>query len=419
MDMAQKGNITWLKEEVEEWKNQGLIDENQAQKILSRYEMAETLPESKSRLVTVISILGAVLVGIGAILFVASNWKKLPDFLKLILLFGTTFGTYFAGWRLEFDTKSHPKLGHALLFLASIFVGAMIFLIAQIFHVNANAHWLVLLWFLAISILGYAFNSKPILGLNIFTFALWTILYISAPRGFYVSTFEVFMLYLLLGIGLYGLGHLHTRIERYSHFRLTYQGTGLFFILIAYFYFSLVSPYEKILGEITTTNWIIQLLFVLFGIASLISVASGIVMYERFKPVKHEFFLLLIAFLGWVVLWILTFFKEAMMVTITRYDYTYTTLDPRVATILLIVYNLMFFAIAIGSILIGYYKSTVPFINIGMLFFVVGILHLYYTTLYKLLPKSLAFITGGLILLGLGWYLEKKRRSLISDIRGS
>ncbi|MDI6885783.1 MAG: hypothetical protein QMD22_05450, partial [archaeon] len=209
------------------------------------------------------------------------------------------------------------------------------------------------------------------------------------------------------------------RIERYSHFRLTYQGTGLFFILIAYFYFSLVSPYEKILGEITTTNWIIQLLFVLFGIASLISVASGIVMYERFKPVKHEFFLILIAFLGWVVLWILTFFKEAMMVTITRYGYTYTTLDPRVATILLIVYNLMFFAIAIGSILIGYYKSTVPFINIGMLFFVVGILHLYYTTLYKLLPKSLAFITGGLILLGLGWYLEKKRRSLISDIRGS
>ena len=145
--MDQKGNATWLKKEVEDWKNKGIIDEYQAQEILSRYGLAETPHEPQkgakedrsSRLITAVSALGALFVGISAILFVASNWNKIPNFIKLIFLFGTTFATYFAGWKLKFSTKSRPKLGHALLFLASILVGATIFLTAQIFNVNANS----------------------------------------------------------------------------------------------------------------------------------------------------------------------------------------------------------------------------------------------------------------------------------------
>lgn len=423
-NMGQKEHTVWLKKEVEAWKDQGIIDEYQAQKILSEYGLAETPPEPEkvtkedrsSRLITVVSALGALLVGIGAILFVASNWDKIPYFIKLILLFGTTFATYFAGWRLKFDTKSHPKLGHALLFLASILIGATIFLTAQIFNVSANAHWLVLLWFLAISPFGYAFNSKHILGLNIFTFALWMILYISVTRGLYLSTYETFMLYLLFGISLYGFGQLHSIIEKYSHFRLTYQGVGLFFILISYFYFSLETPYTEIFGEITTTDWTIKLLFVSFGITALVSIVGSAARYEKFKTVKHEFFVLLLAFLGWIGIWLLTFFKEELTIVTTRYGYTYTTIDPSIAIMLFIVFNLIFFIISIGSILIGYYMDATPFVNVGIFFFVLGILHLYFTTLYELLPRSIAFIIGGLILLGGGWYLEKKRRSLIRDI---
>jgi len=112
--MNGDGNEIWLKGEIEEWKNQGIIDDYQAKKILSIYGLAEipleiTSPigEDKSvKLITVISALGAILVGVGAILFVGSNWNKLSDFLKLTILFGTTFVTYFAGWKLKYDTKS-------------------------------------------------------------------------------------------------------------------------------------------------------------------------------------------------------------------------------------------------------------------------------------------------------------------------
>lgn len=421
--MGRKEDVEWLKKEVEDWENQKIIDRDQAQKILSRYKLVGTSSNLKtlkeggsSRLTTVVSVIGALLVGIGVILFVASNWKNISDFLKLILLFGTTFATYFAGWDLKFERRTYPKLGHALLFLASIFVGATIFLSAQIFNVNANEPWLVLLWFLAISPLGYAFNSKPILGLNIFTFAFWMISYTSTTRGLYLSTFEIFMLYLLFGIGLYGIGQIHSMSERYSQFRLTYQGVGLVFILSSYFYFSLETPYTKILGEIAATDWAIQLLFVLFGITALVSVFGSVVKYERFKTVKHEFFILLLALLGWIGIWSLTFFKESLMVTTITHGCTHTTVDPDVLVILFSVFNLIFFIISIGSILIGYYKSIVPFVNIGMCFFILGILHLYATTLYKMLPRSLAFIAGGILLLGCGLYMEKKRRSLIKDM---
>lgn len=405
--MDNKGD--WLKSEVEEWKKEGIIDDHQAERILSRYGKEERT----SKLISVVSVLGALLVGIGAILFIASNWKSIPDFLKLILIFGTTYATYFAGWRLKYETRSNPKLGHALLFLGTIFVGVTILLVAQIFNVNANAHWIILMWFIAISPFGYAFDSKHILGLNIFTFALWMILYISSTRGLFIGTFETFMLYLLFGISLYGLGQIHSRIEKYQQFRLIYQGVGLFFILGSYYYFSMETPY-RILGEITATDFTVQVLFVLFGIISLASVISSF--SSKFKTVKHEFYVLLLAFSGWILIWLLTFFKDELIITTTEYGYTFTRLDPFAAAILFILFNLMLFILSIGSILIGYHRTIVPFVNLGMLFFVLGILHLYFTTLYELLPRSLAFIAGGLILLGAGWYLENKRRTLLREM---
>ena len=409
-------NTEWLKKEVPKWKNKGIITEDQAQAILSQYEGEPEAVKRRSRVITAISIIGSVLIGIGVILIVASHWDAIPDFLRFILLVGTTFAVYYLGWRLEFETKTNPKVGHALTFLASIMVGATIFLIAQIFNVNANAHWLVFLWFLAISPLCYPFNSKPILGLSLFTFSLWMLIYILNMRGVYLSTLGLFMLYLLVGISLYGLGQIHTRIKSYSRFRFTYQNAGLFFILLSYFIFSLITPYEDDLGEITTTDWMIHVLFVLFGVTAVITVAYTGIQYKKFKQTKYEFFMLLLALAGWVGVWLVSFFANSLAVSVTRYGYTYTRLNPTLVTVLFVVYTVVLFVLSIGSILIGYSRNVTSFMNLGMFFFVLGVLHLYFTTLYRLLPRSLAFIVGGLILLGTGWYLERKRRSLIEEM---
>ena len=225
------------------------------------------------------------------------------------------------------------------------------------------------------------------------------------------------MLFLLFGISLYGLGQMHSTLRSFSHFRITYQGAGLFFILIFYFFFSLENTYQNIITETTSNNWTIQFLFILFGITSIISIIKSGSTSDKFKTVKHEFFVLLIAFLGWAGIWLMrSFLLDYLVISTTTDSYTYTVLNPTAATLLFIFFNLLFFILSIGSILIGYYKFIVPFVNLGMLFFVLGILNLYFTALYEYLPRSLAFIIGGLILLGSGWYLENKRRSLINEM---
>ncbi|UGV39849.1 DUF2157 domain-containing protein [Methanococcoides orientis] len=424
--MGEDEHKMWLQQEVEDWSREGIVDDHQAKLILSKYGLSEAPSEIEqmdqrkdtSKLVTVISILGAFLIGIGAILFVASNWQKIPTIVKMVLLLGTTYGTYFIGWELKFNRRTHPAMGEALLFLASLFVGATIFLTAQIFNVNANEHWLVLVWFLAILPFGYAFRSSIIISLNIVTFALWTTFYISQARYLALSSFEIFMLYLLLGINLYGLGQMHLKFEKYAHFRIIHQGFGLFFILISYFYFSLETPYREILTRSTPVNWQVQLFFLLFAVTSVLFLISNISMYRKVKNTKYELIVLALAFSGWIGAWLLTFFIDSLTTSVTEYGYTYTRIDSTIATLLFIFFNLIFFVLSIGSILVGYYKATVAFVNIGMSFFVLGVLHLYFTTLYELLPRSLAFIAGGLILIILGWYMENKRRSIITDIKG-
>ena len=424
--MEEDEHKTWLREEVDDWSRDGIVNDHQAKLILSRYGLAKvpsgikkiSQKKGSSKLITVVSILGAFLIGIGAILFVASNWQKIPTVAKMILLVGTTYATYFVGWNLKFNRKTHPEMGDAMLFLASLFVGVTIFLIAQIFHVNANEHWLVLVWFLAILPFGYAFRSSSILSLNIFTFALWTMFYISQTRDLLLSSFEIFMLYLLFGINLYGFGQLHMKFEKYANFRLIHQSFGLFFILASYFYFSLETPYREILTRFVPINWQVQMLFLIFMITSLVFLVSNISMYRKIKNTKYELIVLAIAFSGWIGAWSLTFFIDELTTPIVKYGHTYMEMDPKTATILFIAFNLIFFVLSIGSILIGYYKATVPFVNIGMGFFVLGVLHIYFTTLYELLPRSLAFIAGGIILITLGKYLGDKRRSIINEIKG-
>jgi hypothetical protein len=125
--MDRKEDVEWIKKEVENWEIRKIIDQDQAQEILSLYELDGTSSDLKnlkkagsSGLTTVVSVMGALLVGIGVILFVASNWKNIPGLLKLILLFGITFATYFAGWDLKFGRRTSPKLGHAIMVFGNI-----------------------------------------------------------------------------------------------------------------------------------------------------------------------------------------------------------------------------------------------------------------------------------------------------------
>lgn len=391
---------TILEEEILEAEPEEEISAEREKQLTSRYDLSGILPEDRaSRLIFVITLLGSILLGGGAILFVASNWNAIPQFVRFLLLFAVTLGTYFLGWRLSFQTRSHPKAGHALLFLASIFVGATIFLTAQIFNVNADVHWLILLWFLSISPMGYGFRSRPILGLCTFTFILWVFIYMIT--GWLL---EAFMLYLVMGICFYGLGTIHAASQRYSQFRSIYQAVGLFFILASYFYFSIRTPHGF---EITGMDWPFKAFFLLLALGAVGAILISIFRRDRFGGTWQESSVLSLAFLGWAF----TIFMNLFWENLTVIEAGRSQLNPEAATPLFFLFNMAFFLLALGAVMIGDRKEEDLFVGLGAVFIGLETIHLLGEEAF------IIYLMMGVVLYGLSisfGVFEKKSRLLTS-----
>ncbi len=404
-----------LKDEMIEWQKDGIIESTQAEAIMKRYGV-EKKTYKPGNLISAISTLAVILIGVGIILFFASNWEYIPDTIKIMLLFVATFSTYYAGYVMKFEKQNYPMAGHALIFLGSILVGASIFLIGQIFNINVDAHWLILLWFVAISPMGYVFDSRPTIGLTILTFTYWLSLSITDNRGMS----SPFLLYLLFGIALYSIGQLHELTDKWSRFRMIYKGFGIFFILVSYFYFSMwpsnhyYSPSYEQAGFSKE-----KILNGIFAIIAIISIIVNIFKREKLRSTKYEFYLMLAAFIGWIPLFIINIYPQLIYsVRVEQYGYTYFEMNPGLDILLFTVFSAFQIGLSIVTISIGYYKNEAGFVNVGIIFFALGVMQFYFNHLQGMLPKGLGLIIGGIFLFFLATYLEKKRRNLLNTMGG-
>ena len=147
--MARESFLAQLPVELDEWQRRGLIGAGQARRILALYGL--TVPVAgearrQGRLAALAGVLGAVLTGVGVILFVASNWQRMDRPLKVVLLLGMLLAAYGVGYWLKLGRAERPGVGEGFIFLGSIIFGANIFLIAQIYHVRVGEPLLLAAW---------------------------------------------------------------------------------------------------------------------------------------------------------------------------------------------------------------------------------------------------------------------------------
>jgi len=149
-------------EHLREWQAAGLLEPAQAERILA-YEERRGLPGSgRRRLFPVLaSACGAVLLGAGALLFVAANWQALSPGARFALVLAMVGCGHLGG---ALAAARASGLATALHGLGSVALGAGIFLAGQIF--NLQEHWPggVLLWALG-AWLGYALLRDWVQGL--------------------------------------------------------------------------------------------------------------------------------------------------------------------------------------------------------------------------------------------------------------
>ena len=76
------------------------------------------------------------------------------------------------------------------------------------------------------------------------------------------------------------------------------------------------------------------------------------------------------------------------------------------------------FLLNLAMIRAGLAEERESWINLGMAFLALNIVTRYFLLFGTMLEGGVFFIVTGLVILGLGWYLERKRRSLVDRVRG-
>lgn len=152
---------TWLTRELTCWTDQGLLDRDQAARILSVYGSSEELAARRgARALFTLTSLAAVLVGLALLLLIGYNWDAMPAALKLAIIFTLLVGTHASAFLLRYQ-YGWRTASEIVFFFACLVYGGAIWLIAQIFQINAgNADGF---WWWAVGVLPFALALDTLL----------------------------------------------------------------------------------------------------------------------------------------------------------------------------------------------------------------------------------------------------------------
>lgn len=160
---------------LENWKKSHLIDDETYEKLSVSFPK----PGKKHQwsLMQITYFVGSLFIGIGFILFIASNWELIASWAKLALVLVLAGIALLTGEYLRKKRKGAlPYLGEGLIFLSSLLWGAGIIFLFQSAQWSIHYNALILaIWILSILPLYLWLKSDPIAYLCIFLGFLWTI----------------------------------------------------------------------------------------------------------------------------------------------------------------------------------------------------------------------------------------------------
>ena len=411
--MGSQGDEFWarLPAEVLRWQDQGIISPEQGRAIISGYLVPDTpvaFHRAQGRLVSILAILGSVLVGLGVILFFASNWQEIPRPVKLAMILIAIPAAYGIGYWLRY-WRGYQRVGTAVILLACLLYGAAVHLVAQAYNVPVNDPNLFLYWFLGVLPLAYLTRSQVILylGVGLFLAAVGFRLSGWLDEGdFERQMIASFSLYLVLGVTLYGLGKLQAQFDLTRSYAKAYEFLGLVTAFGSIYLLTFREWFDgfgyrgpRFDGDIGGEFWL----------AFYVAVGLAIVMYG-------------------VVLARLVLYRLPLLTEAWESGTAAVMLGAAVLVANLVVggdifYPLLFNALLLlgmaGLLFAGYLRGRESLINISLAFFILDVISRYFEFGWTLLDRSLVFIVAGAILLGGGLLLERGRRHVFQRMRSA
>lgn len=233
-----------------------------------------------------------------------------------------------------------------------------------------------------------------------------------------IKTSALFAGLCFLALLYYSLGHLHEKEIRFKRFALVYLMLGIIAVTGILFFFS-TKPGIGLIGEMTQGasffgSWQLTLSLLVF----LISLV-GVTLYAAAQKLLSPFELLAVFALTCLFGITALLPEQTMFVQGGGSDGFYYGDGPlsRSGVVWALIYNFAIFFELLGLIFSGYVRRETWLINLGALFLSLLIVVKYFDWFFTFLDKSIFFIGAGILLFGVGWFMERGRRYMISNIK--
>ena len=366
-----------LNRELDAWVAEDLVTEAQAEAIRRRYAV-QSGSERRGRAITALAVIGAVVGGLGIILFFAANWDAIPRAVRVAVLLATMVGAYGAGDLLR---PRRSAVGGALLLLGAITFGASLFLVGQIVHVQAHDPLAFVVWTAACVPLALVERTRPLAVLSILTFGAWLVYEHVEYGGESLEALPVVAA--VYGAALYAWG----TALRDDLFAGPMRGLGFWIGSLGAFAFTFRAVATELGGRAPLETAEV-LAFAALVTAAL---AGAALLGWRRELADAAAVLTVTALVGLAVL--------------------VPTGDGALAAWIL--FNVLVAALALGAVVAGHLRDEPWLQSSGIALVAIDIFARSIDVFWELLPRSLGFLGAGVVLLALAFGLERQRGRLV------
>ncbi|MFC6617021.1 DUF2157 domain-containing protein [Deinococcus radiophilus] len=120
-----------LREQLARWQAAGLLSAEQAAAIWNHEQQREGHTPSRPPWAVTVSVIGALVLGLGLIALVAANWDGLSRTVRLVGLIALMLGSYAVGYRLRDRPAGRwPGTGAAFYLLGGVLFGGLLAFLA-------------------------------------------------------------------------------------------------------------------------------------------------------------------------------------------------------------------------------------------------------------------------------------------------
>ena len=390
-----------LETESAAWVADGVIAAEQRPRLLARHPVRAG---GAQRFMAILLMIGAALFAVGVSLVIKSNWEAIGDWAKIGGLVALLAGTHVLGWRLKIAPGHFPKTGDACLMAGAVFFLLGIALVSQIFHIDSRPANGVLLWWAGIAALPWLTRAKGAQFVSVVAGLTWLAMELNAndswlrlftDRGnWYDAQFPNFAAAaFLVGAAVFGFG-LGLRGGTHEYFAGLHEKIGLLLANWSLY----VLGFSWSTHRWTTHTMHAARLEPVVALAALAAVGIG------WAALRNRTELRAIAW--YAVLGIVPVLANLFGVELRDSSWLWGGL----ACLALFVLNL-------GMIRVGLATGREAWINLGMAGIALNVVTRYFLLFGTMLEGGVFFIVTGLLVLGLGYFLERKRRVLVATVR--